>query len=707
MKTISVDDFAAILRNESFDDGRARVMKPGSDGAITVNLTALTGQERAMVRSALEEWSTIADLRFVETTGRAQITYGNDGSSAHTRTTYSGGTILSAEVEVGSSRVAPGDGIGSYAFRTYMHETAHALGLGHPQNYGKVKDFGQSAIRNDSWQMSVLSYFDQIENTAINASKAYNLTPMAADYAAIRAAYGGVAVREGNTTYGVGSTAGGTLDKAAGIGARAAFLIADSKGVDTVSFAGFTEAQRIDLRSGAISDVMGGIGNMQIAPDTVIEHAIGGRGNDALIGNGAANRLTGGGGNDVLTGAGGSDTYVIDGGDRVVEGARGGADTIIASVNTALPDQVENLVLTGGARSGTGNGSANVITGNGLANTLDGRGGADRLIGGTGNDTYLWSPGDTIVEQRGGGTDTVRASASHTLTDWVENLILTGSATVGTGSSGANAITGTALANRLDGGAGADTLIGGGGNDIYVSDGRDTIIERTGGGFDRVEGAGSLRLAAQVEGGRLTGTAAASLTGNDLGNRLEGNGAGNILTGLAGRDTLIGHGSADTMIGGADNDIYIVTAGDRVVEAAGGGVDTVFSTATLTLSSEVERGVLTGTGAASLNGNAGANALTGNAGANVLSGRGGNDVLSGGGGGDRFVFTDGVDRIVDFTNNLDEIALSRPALGLISLAAVWDAAREVAGDVIFTFGVDRLLVEDASIAALRNDLVLV
>ena len=74
-----------------------------------------------------------------------------------------------------------------------------------------VEEFRQSAITNDSWQMSIMSYFDQNENTWVEATKAYHLTPMLADYLALRQMYGAPALHGGDTTYGVNSTAGGSL----------------------------------------------------------------------------------------------------------------------------------------------------------------------------------------------------------------------------------------------------------------------------------------------------------------------------------------------------------------------------------------------------------------------------------------------------------------------------------------------------------------
>lgn len=119
---------------------------------------------------------------------------------------------------------------------------------------------------------------------------------------------------------------------------------------------------------------------------------------------------------------------------------------------------------------------------------------------GLGDDRYTVTSGSTrIAEGPGGGIDTVSASVDYTLPDNVENLVLSGSATRGTGNSGDNVLRGTAGANTLDGGAGIDTVVftatransfissgdaaGGSGINVTVTsatDGRDTLqnIER-------------------------------------------------------------------------------------------------------------------------------------------------------------------------------------------------------------------------------------
>jgi hypothetical protein len=82
--------------------------------------------------------------------------------------------------------------------------------------------------------------------------------------------------------------------------------------------------------------------------------------------------------------------------DRVVEGPRGGIDTVSAAISYTLPEHVENLVLTGSALNGIGNGANNVLQGNVANNILDGQGGIDTAV-------YSAMRAETVLSPTTGG----------------------------------------------------------------------------------------------------------------------------------------------------------------------------------------------------------------------------------------------------------------------------------------------------------------
>ena len=250
---------------------------------------------------------------------------------------------------------------------------------------------------------------------------------------------------------------------------------------------------------------------------------MGGNGNDTLIGGAGNDRLDGGSGTDNMSGGSGDDTYFVDNtNDLVVEDANAGTDTINSGVTYRLSDNVENLTLITNANiNGYGNILDNTINGNVGNNIIDGGLGADTMSGGAGNDTYVVdNSGDVVNETTSantdaGGTDTVNSSITYTLTNFVENLTLTGTTDInGTGNGLDNTIIGNTGNNIIDGGNGNDSISGG--------IGMDTLI------------------------------------------------------GGAGNDRLDGGSGADSMSGNAGNDIYIVdNTGDVVTEIANEGLDTI------------------------------------------------------------------------------------------------------------------------------------
>jgi Ca2+-binding RTX toxin-like protein len=395
---------------------------------------------------------------------------------------------------------------------------------------------------------------------------------------------------------------------------------------------------------------------------------------DKLYGNGGDDYLDGGMGADTLKGHGGNDTYVVDQSfDKVIEESGQGTDTVHSTFTYTLPQNVENLVIIAPSWwspiAGTGNSLANEIVGHDGRNQLDGARGADVLRGSGGDDVYIVdNAGDQVVELSNQGSDEVRSSVSFRLPEHVEHLVLTGTAAIsGTGNGAANWITGNSAANllrggggddRLDGGSGADDMRGGGGNDTYTVDhAGDGVTEVSGGGTDLVRSYFTYVLPDHVENLVLAGTDSIDGVGNSLANVITGNGKSNRLDGA---------GGADTLAGGDGHDVYVVDdAGDRVLEDAEEGTDTIRSYVTYTLPDNVEALALGGAGVTNATGNDLANRLYGNAKANVLDGGAGADTMQGRSGHDTYVVDNVNDRVVEADDAGVDTVRSSVSFGLI------------------------------------------
>jgi serralysin len=377
------------------------------------------------------------------------------------------------------------------------------------------------------------------------STTAYSGVPLIHDIAAAQRIYGAdMTTRTGDTVYGFNSNAGRDSFDFTKTPAPV-MAIWDAGGNDTIDASGFATNQVIDLSPGSMSDIGGvtlataptlaqvnanrlaaGIttpvaqatydanmaalaanpalgrmtNNVGIAYGAIIENAIGGSGNDTLMGNSVANVLTGNAGNDMIAGGAGDDT--LDGGtgsdtmlggigddlfivgetdDVVTELAGEGLDTVSASINYTLGDNVENLTLTGSAKTGTGNTLDNVIVGNALANALLGGAGNDRLAGGderdfltggAGSDTFVAELNSTKKSGKSGtfSTDTILDFVSGTDKIDLSGLKLAGFELTGLGS---NRDAGDVSVRVFDSVKGAETALG---FDIDGIDGTSTYL---------------------------------------------------------------------------------------------------------------------------------------------------------------------------------------------------------------------------------------
>ena len=640
----SADEIAEYLTHGLFGTPVAYDVAPGD--TIPVDVTDLDPDEAALAFDALEAWTMVTGIAFsaedFDATGNSGITFLNDDEGDPTvMKAYAGpdsvsdNEILESTVVVTSAWVdTHGTSIGDYSFQTYMHEIGHAVGLSHSGPYDGSAAYssvpgGDNLFSNDSYMMTIMSYFSVYEMTGDMGGDWLPVTPMLADIHAIQDLYGiDGTLRDGDTTYGHESTAGGYYDDVTSLTGPTGLTLIDDGGTDTLDFSTAIGALDFDLTPGTVSSFGGLTDNFVIFDTTVIENLIAGAGDDMITGNAAPNAISGGEGADTINGADGADQLAGGGGADVINGGAG---------DDGLSGDAGNDTLDGGA-------GVDWLYGRGGDDVLRGGGQTDALFGNAGDDTLSGGAGDDGLNG-GAGDDTLEGGAG---VDW---LFGGDGADILRGGADTDALFGQAGHDALAGGAGDDGLDGGYGNDL-LEGGSGTDWLYGGFGDDELHGATA----------GVDSTDTDALFGQGGNDTLFGGGGGDNLDGGAGNDSLNGGDGDDWLFGQSGNDDLHGSAGSDVL-FAGSGSDTLF-------------------------GGAGGDALDGGDGEDYLRGGPGVDVLVGGADADTFSFVspdEGEDLIRDFVSGTDMIELQAAAFGLATGAltgqGAWQTGSGLPGDL--------------------------
>jgi Ca2+-binding RTX toxin-like protein len=562
-------------------------MGSNSDGVVAMN-----EDQRFWTREALKRWEAVANIVFVEVPGgNTNISFGTIALDESGVKEGSVGdkvwVFLDNDYTTNPTNLNPS--LGSYGFKTLVHEIGHALALKHPGNYNGSDGTSEPpylSVSKDSWKNTVMSYNGSGGNgTQYNGTNVPPETPMLYDMIAITHLYGpNVNYRTGNDVYSWTSN-------------DAVFAtIWDMGGVDSIDASNQHMSVEIDLNPGSFSSIgprddsgtSSARGNLGIGFSFVdnfyyyswIENAIGSNFEDTLEGNVGSNNLRGNNGNDVLIGYSKDKTgYTYSDGQDTLEGGAG---------QDILRGGTDNDNLDGGAD----------------ADDLRGGAGDDILLGGNGNDTLIGSFGkDTLFG--GLGSDSNRGGSDN-------DLIID--------AAGSDTLNGDNGSDTLYGGDDGDTLIGGavganldGSNLLYGEGGNDSLKGGGGASDTLYGGTGNDTLEA--------GIGSALLDGGDDNDYLDGGQSSDSLFGGAGKDTLMGFIGNDTLNGGDQDDILYGHFGSDWMYGGNGndfqfgdfGFDTLYG----------------GDGKDTLSGGEHDDALYGDIGDDILYGGSGNDYLTG------------------------------------------------------------------------------
>lgn len=342
-----------------------------------------------------------------------------------------------------------------------------------------------------------------------------------------------------------------------------------------------------------VQNVIGGSGNDTITGTTLANIIYGGDGDDVITGGGGNDTLYGGNGNDTITGGTGNDTiYAGDGNNTVLTGVSGTDSVYGGTGNTSVVSQHSGVYYNGtndgvlqagqyntvdySASSSavtvnlsTGFGSGGLANGDVYAFTpVSGYNSINRIIGTNYNDTLTGSSSDDILD---GG---------------VGNDVLNGGA-------GNDQLIGGLGTNDFNGGTGADSFLvdttsGVRNNLIYTWSSAGIVINMDTVSHSFVNSLGSTVNVAAFSGTNkgVTAADANSDSSGDTFYAVSGNAYFNYVYGSAYGDVMFGGNNGasfytgagkDYFYGGAASELVSYSAGNDLLDAGGGGGDTIWA----------------------------------------------------------------------------------------------------------------------------------
>lgn len=289
---------------------------------------------QANIRSILnDQYAAVSNLNFTEvaSTDVSDITIAKTTTEKTAHAYYPGSLAANGDVWFGNTYNYATAKIGSYEYRSTLHELGHSLGLkhGHESSY-----YTQDVLTtdHDSMEFSVMTYRSYVGGAAqyTNSRWSFSQTLMMEDIAAIQHLYGAnFNENAGNSVYTFSTTTGEMKIDGVSQGVPGGNVIFrtvwDGNGVDTFNLSNYRTNLSLDLTPGGWSNfgtqlawldgsgthkAQGNVYNAhQYNGDvrSLIENANGGAGNDTIKGNDANNILQGNGGRDMLHGGVGND----------------------------------------------------------------------------------------------------------------------------------------------------------------------------------------------------------------------------------------------------------------------------------------------------------------------------------------------------------------------------------------------------------------